>query len=149
MFSNSFSRRFQDLQFYDGPVTRLNCNLALSNLVTACEIGDSCTEPNTRTFVLSTEQVCSAINSRTKLKVETIGDLFEFRNFAVKGSSSLTASRSFIQNLNVTCCKDLKDDDKWYRRKSSCPYTLREPPLLTLAYPDAEVFCEEEEKGRL
>ena len=70
-----------------GEVTQDNCFAVLYELHTACnpnqDEDQTCTEPNTRTFQLSTDQVCDAVNTQTKLKVQPIGEFYDFVNWAV------------------------------------------------------------------
>ena len=66
----------------NGNITPNNCYEVLSELHTAC-YEESCTTPNNKNFQLSTEKVCSAVNSKTKLKVLAMGEYFDFRSYGV------------------------------------------------------------------
>ena len=56
--------------------TQEQCVQVLEELFTACD-KDTCSNPNIETFQLSTEQVCAAVKTPTKLLFETIGDEFD------------------------------------------------------------------------
>ena len=57
------------------------CNAVLSEFHTACDpLQDSCSKSNHQSFQVTVDQVCEAVNSPTKLKMEAIGD--EFDGFA-------------------------------------------------------------------
>ena len=59
------------------------CTEVLDSLSSACNPDvTTCTKPNTQSFAVSTEQVCAAVNTHTKLLFEVVGD--EFDNFADK-----------------------------------------------------------------
>ena len=151
-FSNNI-KRIQELAKKD--VTPNNCYAVLEELRSACNPKeDSCDKPNHKTFQLSTEKVCSAVDSRTKLDVTATGNLFDFQNYAVPQPFTGTRESKYLRTeLAVVCCKDDTgdiddDDDKWYQNKDSCPLTSRNTKFMFLAYPSAEEFCNEE-GGRL
>jgi hypothetical protein len=59
-------------------VTIDNCKAVLSDLFTACDATKGiCTNPNIESFAVSTYQVCSVVNTPTKLKFETVGNEFD------------------------------------------------------------------------
>ena len=70
-----------------------SCNALLSELHTACE-AESCSDPNERSHQLSVDQVCRAVNTRTKLDLDVLGRFFEFRNWAVAGGNCLRSKYS-------------------------------------------------------
>jgi len=151
-FSNNI-KRIQELAKKD--VTPNNCYAVLEELRSTCNPKeDSCDGPNHQTFQLSTEKVCSAVDSRTKLDVTATGNLFDFQNYAVPQPFTGTRESKYLRTeLAVVCCKDDTgdiddDDDKWYQNKDSCPFTSKSTKGMFLAYPSAEEFCDEEE-GRL
>jgi len=54
------------------------CNAVLHKLFTACDPSMvTCSNPNVESFQLSTEQVCAAVDTPTKLLFETIGDEYD------------------------------------------------------------------------
>ena len=137
-------------------VTTNRCYEVLQEFRSACNPDeDSCDEPNSQTFQLSTEQVCSAVNSRTKLDVTATGNLFDFQNYAVPQPYTPGTSTSvpvyLRDELAVVCCKDDDGDvdpEKWEERNNDCPFTSNETGDVFLAYPSAKELCEEE-KGRM
>ena len=59
------------------------CAKVLNSFSSACNPDvTACTKPNSQSFAVSTEQVCAAVNTHTKLLFEVIGD--EFDNFVDK-----------------------------------------------------------------
>ena len=67
----------------DGYTDKNTCTALLGEFLTACE-GDSCVNPNEHLLQLSVNDICSAVNTRSKLKVEVIGQYYDFRNWAVR-----------------------------------------------------------------
>ena len=58
--------------------TILQCRQVLEQLYTACDPSKvTCSNPNVELFQVSTERVCAAVNTPTKLLFETIGDQFD------------------------------------------------------------------------
>ena len=72
------------------------CGQILERFYSACDpMKESCSNANQQTFQVTIDQVCDAVNSRTKLKFETIGD--EFDNFADKiGNRKYAAMLSLL-----------------------------------------------------
>ena len=152
---DGFSNYIQDIQDLakEDQVNTDNCYAVLEEFYSACRPDEeTCSEPNTKSFQLSTEKVCNAVDSRTKLDVTATGDLFDFKNYAVPQPFTGTSESKYLRiELAVVCCKDDIGDvdyDKWYQNKASCPLTSRNTKFMFLAYPSAEEFCNEEE-GRL
>ena len=152
-FSNNI-RNIKELA--TGEVNRNRCYEVLQEFRSACNPDeDSCDEPNSQTFQLSTEQVCSAVDSRTKLDVTATGNLFDFQNYAVPQPYTTGTSNSepvyLRAELAVVCCKDDDgdaDNEKWKERSDGCPLTSNDTGGMFLAYPSAKELCEEEE-GRV
>jgi hypothetical protein len=70
------------------PVTINNCKAVLSELFTACDPSEAkmCTNPNTESFAVSTNQVCQAVNTPKKLKFESVGEEFDgFTDVSING----------------------------------------------------------------
>jgi len=151
---SSHIKDIQDLAKED-QVNTDNCYAVLEKFRSACnpEV-DFCDGPNHQTFQLSTEQVCGAVDSRTKLDVTATANLFDFQNYAVPQPFTGTSEVKHLRNESaVVCCKDDigddDDDDKWYQNKEYCPFTSNSSEGMFLPYPSAKEFCEEDEKGRL
>lgn len=95
-------------------MTRDNCFAVLYELHTACNPNqdEACTEPNTRTFQLSTDQVCDSVNSQTKLKVQPMGEFYDFQNWAVPQGSAFkkvfVTSQTYNGNLGGVSGADSK-----------------------------------------
>jgi hypothetical protein len=69
-------------------VTINNCKEVLSELFTACDPSEAkiCTNPNTESFAVSTNQVCQAVNTPKKLKFESVGEEFDgFTDVSING----------------------------------------------------------------
>ena len=109
------------------------CKNLLQELHTSCQ-ADSCTDPNPESFQLSVDQVCDAVDTRTKIKVETLGELFDFQRWTVDVGKP--PEETPLDKLRaVRCCKDDKPDsdeeDIWYKSPLSpnndvCPYALQD-----------------------
>ena len=62
------------------------CTAVLEQFYSACDpTKDSCSNANQQTFQVTVDQVCDAVNTRTKLKFEAIGD--EYDGFVDKAGS--------------------------------------------------------------
>jgi len=63
------------------------CDNVLKQFYSACDTTkDSCSNANQQTFQVTVDQVCNAVNTRTKLKFESIGD--EYDGFVDMGGTS-------------------------------------------------------------
>ena len=62
----------------EGEVNKGNCVAVLEQIFTACDPDQAeCTDPNTESFQVSTDAVCDAVNTPTKLLLEAIGEEFD------------------------------------------------------------------------
>lgn len=62
----------------EGDVNAGNCVKVLEQIFTACDPDQvECTDPNTESFQVSTDAVCDAVNTPTKLLFEAIGEEFD------------------------------------------------------------------------
>ena len=108
------------------------CIDLLEELHTSCQ-ADSCNDPNSESFQLSVDQVCDAVDTRTKIKVETLGEFYDFQRWTVDVGN--TQEKTPLDKLRaVRCCKDDEpdgDEDIWYKSPLSssdydCPYALQD-----------------------
>ena len=72
----------------DAQMTEDTCNNLLGEFHSAC-VKDSCSDPNEHLSQLSVDDVCAAVDTKSKLKIEPMGKYFDFRNYAVQGKSAL------------------------------------------------------------
>ncbi|EJK44646.1 hypothetical protein THAOC_36800, partial [Thalassiosira oceanica] len=119
------------------PTSNDHGNLATENLA---NINDR----NKFSLQLSVSEVCAAVNTRNKVKIRSIGKLFDFRNHAVQvkdpeqgsqGGANTPRSKKFSLSHRhaVRCCKDSseKNSGDWLKSPvaqilSSCPATLEQ-----------------------
>lgn len=72
------------------------CKEVLHELFTACDPSKvTCSNPNIESFAVSTEQVCLAVKTSTKLLFEVIGD--EFDGFGDESAKGKLKSTNFIK----------------------------------------------------
>ena len=104
------------------------CTELLSELHTACG-EESCADPNMDSFQLSVDRVCAAVNTQTKLKVETIGNFYDFQRFTVQVWDDLVDETPLSELRPVRCCRDddpVGEEELWYKprfRNTSCKNT--------------------------
>lgn len=110
-------------------VTEANCTSLLEEFHTSCP-ADSCTDPNSESFQLSVDQVCAAVNTRTKIKVETLGEFYDFRRWTVN-VGNVNEKTPLNELRPVRCCRDDETDeeDLWYKsviptNPYQCPYAM-------------------------
>ena len=112
----------------DANMSKDKCTELLSELHTACG-EESCTDPNMDSFQLSVDRVCAAVNTQTKLKVETIGNFYDFQRLTVR-RDNVGNNRATNTPLNerrpVRCCRDdepIGDEELWYKSPVSISVT--------------------------
>ena len=127
--SNELATKMRNIKLRTkSSVTEANCTSLLEEFHTSCS-ADSCTDPNSESFQLSVDQVCAAVNTRTKIKVETLGEFYDFRRWTVNVGND--NEKTPLNELRpVRCCRDDEtDDDLWYKSEIStnpyqCPYAM-------------------------
>ncbi|EJK59753.1 hypothetical protein THAOC_19983, partial [Thalassiosira oceanica] len=105
-----------------------SCTRLLSELYTACLDKNGCTEPNEYSAELSVLDICESKNSRTKVQMKSLGEVFDFQNKAVKaypnafhesGKYDISPPDSeefaYDKKKAVRCCRDDKGDDDWIK----------------------------------
>ena len=103
-------KRIQELA--NEPMTKETCHHLLEELHTACN-ADSCVNPNEHSLQLSVDDTCSAVNTRTKLKVKVMGEYYDFRNWIVSGggiwkNTVFVTSETYTGNLGGVTGADEK-----------------------------------------
>ena len=119
MFLFSDMHHLSTFSYFLGDPTPNNCFAVLYELHTACNPNqdetETCTEPNTRTFQLSTDQVCDSVNTQTKLKVQPMGEFYDFQNWAVPQGTQyrkvFVTSQTWRGNLGGVSGADAKCQD--------------------------------------
>ena len=92
-------------------MTEDTCTDLLEELHTACD-EESCSSPNGHSLPLSVDDVCSAVNTTSKLKVKVMGDYYDFRNWIVPGRTPINTvfltSETYNGNLGGVAGADAK-----------------------------------------
>jgi len=105
-----------------------SCIALLSELHTACGV-ESCTEPNMDSFQLSVNQVGSSVNTTTKLKVEVIGEFYDFQQSTVRRDNfgnNKVMNTPLNERRPVRCCRDdepTNNEDIWFKSPVSISVT--------------------------
>lgn len=134
----------------DQNMSETSCIALLSELHTACG-EESCTDPNMDSFQLSVDQVGSSVNTHTKLKVEAIGEFYDFQRYTVQVQGSLVDQTPLSELRPVRCCRDDEPTDGkdiWYKSPiaisnslaGSCPFAWEQKWTSDVAVPALPVL---------
>lgn len=72
-------KKLQDLAIPENKADQAKCNEVLNGIFTACDpnSGETCSNPNTQSYQMNVAQVCDAVNTRTKLLFEAVGNVYD------------------------------------------------------------------------
>ncbi|EJK59231.1 hypothetical protein THAOC_20576 [Thalassiosira oceanica] len=121
-----------------------NCSKLLSELYTACRNKNGCTEPNKFSAELSVNEICDSKNARTKVQMKSLGEVFDFQNWAVRATPAKLSNEKFDFDVDsgevaygekkaVRCCRDTDEKDEWIKPVEtgrSCPGSVLSQPWI-------------------
>lgn len=110
----------------------------------ACRNKNGCTEPNKFSAELSVNEICDSKNARTKVQMKSLGEVFDFQNWAVRATPAKLSNEKFDFDVDsgevaygekkaVRCCRDTDEKDDWIKPVEtgrSCPGSVLSQPWI-------------------